>query len=154
MNKETFPGMLPNGGHFLIDSLPHAQSIGMKVLEMARAKATVMVPYAEHLIGDPETGVIHGGVVTSLLDNASGLAAFLAFDEPKSIATLDLRIDYNRPAQPGRDLIATTYCHKVTRSVAFIRGTAYDESIDDPVATSVAVFMITAHTRAMQGETK
>jgi hypothetical protein len=64
------------------------------------------VPYDEKLIGDPDTGVIAGGVVTALLDHACGQAVHTGLTEFKTIATLDLRIDYMRPAEPGRDIFA------------------------------------------------
>src|SRR4051794_18125380 len=79
------------------------------------------VPYRPELVGDPDTGVIAGGVVTTLLDSACGWATAAALSEPTSIATLDLRIDYMRPAAPGKDILATAHCYKLTRSVAFVR---------------------------------
>src|ERR1700743_3329739 len=32
------------------------------------------LPYSENLVGDPQTGVVHGGVITGLLDHTCGLA--------------------------------------------------------------------------------
>jgi acyl-coenzyme A thioesterase PaaI-like protein len=81
-------------------------------------------------------------VVTTLLDHASGQAVHAAMTEWTSIATLDLRIDYMRPAQPGRDVLARAHCYKLTRSVAFVRAVAYEDDPDDPVAAAQAAFML------------
>src|SRR5262245_3831068 len=62
----------------------------------------------------------------------------------RAIATLDLRIDYQKPATPGLDIRAHAICTRVTRSIAFVRATAYQETEDDPVATATACFMIGA----------
>ncbi len=148
MTDTTLPGILPGGGQMLLDTLPHAKALGMKMEDYAKGNATIRVPYREDLIGDPETGVIHGGVVTTMLDNVSGVAAFLAFSHPMPIATLDLRIDYTRPAKPGQDLIAHAECYRLTRSIAFVRGFAYDEDQDDLIATSVGAFMIGSNKQA------
>ena len=103
------------------------------------------IPYRPELVGDPDTGVIAGGVVTTLLDSACGWATGLALKEPTSIATLDLRIDYMRPAAPGKDIFATAHCYKLTRSVAFLRAVAYDVDAADPVAAAQAAFMLDAN---------
>ncbi|MFX9008199.1 PaaI family thioesterase, partial [Acinetobacter baumannii] len=81
---------------------------------------------------------IAGGVVTTLLDHACGQAVFASLKEWTSIATLDLRIDYMRPAEPHQPLFAAAHCYTVGRQVAFVRATAYDRSADDPVATAQA----------------
>ena len=129
----------------LIEHVPHAKALGLTVVDAAPNEAWLAVPYAENLVGNPETGVIHGGVITSLLDNACGIAVQLALPERMSIATLDLRIDYMKPATPKLDLVAHTHCYKVTTNIAFVRGTAYHTDESDPIATCVGTFMLAAN---------
>ena len=129
---------------------PHALAIGMVLEQHGNQRCTLRIPYSDHLIGDPDTGVIHGGVITAALDNASGMAVRMGDEGPVenvTMATLDLRIDYMRAANPGKDLYAEAECYKTTPQVAFVRAVAYDITAEDPVATSVATFMIgTANT--------
>jgi uncharacterized protein (TIGR00369 family) len=125
--------------------IPHPAAIGMTLVSRSESGCIVRVPYAEHLVGDPDTGVIHGGVITALLDNASGIAVRTGPDpdgEERSMATLDLRIDYMRPAQPRQDLLAEAQCYRMTSNVAFVRAIAYHDDRNDPIASSVATFML------------
>ena len=126
-----------------LKGFPHAEEIGIRLLQTPKGEAKVVIPYDEKLVGDPETGGVHGGVVTTLLDTGCGIAAISRTGLMGGIATLDLRIDYMRPARPGKPLTAACECYRVTRSVAFARGVAYDEDPDDPVATAAGAFMIT-----------
>ena len=121
---------------------PQAVALGIRTLSVEPGVATLTVPYRPELVGDPDTGVIAGGVVTTLLDHACGQAVYMAMTEPTSIATLDLRIDYMRAAEPGLDIFARAHCYKLTRSIAFVRATAYDRDSEDPVATAQAAFML------------
>ncbi len=129
-----------------IAHVPHALAVGMKLVNAERGgKAWAKIPYDEKLVGNPDTGVIHGGVITTLLDNTSGIAVQLALPERMSIATLDLRIDYMKPATPGEDLLAYAHCYKVTNTIAFVRGVAYHDDRSDAIATSVGAFMLAAN---------
>ncbi len=125
-------------------NIPHARALGLELVAIGERECHTRVPWAEHLIGDPDTGVVHGGVVTALLDNCCGMSvrAGQPPDETPAMATLDLRVDYLRAARPGRDIHAEAKCHKVTRNVAFVRGIAHDGDPGDPVATCVATFML------------
>ena len=138
--------------HDLADHLsqvPHAAAIGMRLVDYRDGACLVRVPYAEHLVGDPDTRVIHGGVITAVLDNASGMAVPRADLSPerRAIATLDLRIDYMRPALPQRELLVSAECYQLTRSVAFVRARAWqqDGEREIEVAASVATFMLGAN---------
>jgi uncharacterized protein (TIGR00369 family) len=100
------------------------------------------LPYHPQLVGNPETGVLHGGAITALIDACCGAAVFMALAKPAFIATLDLRIDYLAPATPGRDVYADIECYKLTRNIAFVRGCGYHDRADDPIAAAAGSFML------------
>src|SRR6185369_7024719 len=87
-------------------------------------------------------GLLHGGAVTTLLDAAGGAAVYVKLGEAGPIATLDLRIDYLKPAAGRRDVLARAECIKLTRNVAFVRMTAYHDDPSDPIALGAASFML------------
>ena len=124
--------------------VPHCGRLGMEVLHTAGTTARVRLPWNPELVGDPVRGVVFGGAITTLLDHASGIAVFLSLDEIVAVATLDLRIDYLRAAEPGFDLIGESTCYKRTANVAFVRATAWEHTPDDPFASCLATFMLTA----------
>ncbi len=121
---------------------PQAAALGMDTVSLDAEFAVLTIPYSPEIVGDPDTGVIAGGVVTTLLDHASGQAVMAALGAPHPVATLDLRIDYMRAAEPGLDIFARAHCYRITHSVAFVRASAYDRDPDDPVATAQAAFML------------
>jgi uncharacterized protein (TIGR00369 family) len=122
--------------------VPYNGALGMQAEEASADGIVVLLPYRPELVGNPETGVLHGGVITALVDSASGMSVFLKRGKPARIATLDLRIDYLKPATPAQDVRARAECYKVTRQVAFVRATAYHADPADPIATSAGTFVI------------
>ncbi len=123
-------------------NVPHNKALGMEILEISPREALFKLPYDVKLVGNPDTGVIHGGAITALLDGASGAAVFASLVDFVPIATLDLRIDYLRPAEAEHAVHARATCYKMTRNVAFTRAVAYHEDPDDPIAHSVGTFMV------------
>jgi uncharacterized protein (TIGR00369 family) len=135
----------------MVEATPYARSLGFEVVDVGPARVTMKTPYRKDLIGDPETGVIAGGVITALLDHVCGAAVMAALVDRQSIATLDLRIDYMRGAEPGRDILAAAHCYKITRSVAFVRALAYEDSQDNPIANATGAFMIASNGNRKMG---
>jgi uncharacterized protein (TIGR00369 family) len=128
----------------MIQFTPQARALGMEVTRIEPARVWGRVPYRPEFVGDPESGVIAGGVITTFLDTICGTAAVAAMESPTTVATIDLRIDYMRPAQPGRDVLAEAHCYKLGRSVAFVRAVAYEDAPDNPIAHVATAFMVNA----------
>jgi uncharacterized protein (TIGR00369 family) len=131
-------------------NVPHNKALGMWIEDMQPKTSLFRLPYSEKLVGNPDTGVLHGGAITALLDGASGAAVFAALEEFVPIATLDLRIDYLRPAEPGRDVLARAHCYKMAKNVAFTRAVAYHDDEANPIAHSVGTFMISTKTGSIK----
>ena len=135
------------------DFIPHNKALGMELVTatFGPAVAVLSLPYDPRLVGNPDSGHLHGGVISTLIDAAGGAAVFLALKEPVPIATLDLRIDHFGPGTAGRDVFSRAECIKVTRNVAFIRAWAYHDTHEDPFATAVATYMISTPGRSVLG---
>jgi uncharacterized protein (TIGR00369 family) len=125
-----------------IDHLPFSREIGMRLHLAADSVAVLSVPYQKRLVGDPESGVLHGGIVTALLDTACGWSVMRSPAKLESTATLDLRIDYMRPATSGEAVFARAECYRLTRAIGFARAVAYHSDPDDPVATAQGTFIL------------
>lgn len=125
-----------------IEAIPHSRALGMVLERIEDGVAVISMPYDERFVGDPETGVIHGGAVSALMDTCGGAAVMSHPTGAIGTATLDLRIDYMRPARPGDRITARAECYHVTRSVAFVRATARDSEADRPVAAATGAFTL------------
>lgn len=123
-------------------AVPHNQALGIRILDVNATEAVFELPYDRKLVGNPDTGTLHGGAITALLDGCSGVAVFAALTELVPIATLDLRIDYLKLAEPGKSVICKASCYKMTRNVAFTRAVAYQDDLDNVIAHSVGTFML------------
>jgi len=123
-----------------INILNQARDLGLTVADADAGQLTLCLPYSEKIIGNPETGVIHGGAITTLMDTTSGSVMICALDEFELCPTLDLRVDYMRPAEPGKPVYARAEIRKMTRNIVFTRCEAFQDD-GEIVATCVGTFM-------------
>ena len=123
--------------------IPHTHLQGICLESINGEELTLRLPYRKELVGNPETGAIHGGVLTVLLDHTLGIASICCDQIGATITpTLDLRIDHLGVAPAGRDIFAVARVYKVTRRVVFAEGFAYCESRDKPIAKATGTWVL------------
>lgn len=120
----------------------HTGALGFAFDGLHDGEPRIRAPWRPDLVGDPATGVLAGGLVTTLLDHIGGLAVWTAMDQFQPIATLDLRVDYMRAARPKLDLLAQGRCYRLTPTIAFVRAWAFEEDPSDPVAAAQAAYVL------------
>ncbi len=121
--------------------VPYSNACEMQITGAGRGHIEMQLPYRDEWLGDPERGVIHTGIITSLVDSASGAAVLSSFPAYEPVATIDLRMDYLRPALRDLTVICRAECYRLTRSIAFTRASVWQIDPDRPVALSQGVFM-------------
>ncbi|MGB2891791.1 MAG: hotdog fold thioesterase, partial [Albidovulum sp.] len=57
-----------------IEAIPHSRALGLVLDEIGDGVAVISMPWDARLVGDPQTGVIHGGAVSALMDTCGGAA--------------------------------------------------------------------------------
>ena len=150
-HQDVMLQLMTQNGQKIMSTVPWAKALDFELTGIEKGRAFAKVAWHEDLVGDPDTGVIYGGVLTALLDNLSGICINTALKKPMSMATLDLRIDYMRPADKGRDILAEAECYHVTRNVAFTHAWAYHESRDKVIATAAGTFALNDISRWASG---
>ncbi|MEA1082312.1 PaaI family thioesterase [Marinobacter qingdaonensis] len=123
-----------------LETLNQARELDLSVTEAREGSLTLCLPYSDRIIGNPDTGVIHGGAITTLMDTTSGSVILCALEEFELCPTLDLRVDYMRPAVPHKPVYARAETYKVTRNIIFTRCEAYQEG-GETIANCVGTFM-------------
>jgi uncharacterized protein (TIGR00369 family) len=132
----------------IISGIPYAVASGMTLTDIGPGRASLLLPARHTWTGDAERKLIHPGCLSVLADTACGVAVGCAMEQIEPYATLDLRMDYLRPPVAETDLICHAECHRLSRSVAFVRGELVQPGQSEPVATVYATFMrATAATR-------
>jgi uncharacterized protein (TIGR00369 family) len=126
----------------LAKTIGHGRALGLDFRASGENWAELSLPWREELVGVPETGVLASGAIVSLIDTASGTSVWVTLDRLVPILTVDLRLDYLRPAAKGETIIARCECVKLTRRIGFVRGIAHGGDEDRPIALSAATFML------------
>lgn len=127
----------------LARSVGHGRALGLDYRGAGEGWVELALPWREELVGMPGSGFLASGAIVSLLDTCGGASVWQALGRFQPIVTIDLRLDYFRPALKGETLVARCSCDKLTRQVAFVSGTAHTGDPKRPVARATSTFMLT-----------
>jgi uncharacterized protein (TIGR00369 family) len=122
----------------------HGRALGLEYCGSGPNWMELALPWREELVGVPESGILASGAIVSLIDTTSGGSVWMTLGRFIPIVTLDLRLDYMRPAVKGETVQARCECVKLTRTIAFIRGVAHGGDPQRPIAHSAATFMLSS----------
>ena len=122
----------------------HGRALGLDYRGSGENWMELALTWREELVGVPATGILASGAIVSLIDTASGGSVWMALGRFVPIVTLDLRIDYMRPALKSETVIARCECVKLTRQIAFVSGVAHGGDPDRPIARSASTFMLSS----------
>ena len=120
----------------------HGRALGLEYRSSGDHWVELALPWREELVGVPETGILASGAIVSLVDTAGGASVWKALGHFQPIVTIDLRLDYLRPAVKGETVVARCECYKLTRSIGFMRGVAHGGNDAHPIAQATGTFML------------
>ena len=136
-------GFDPKSFFELARSVGHGRALGLEFRDCGDNWVELALPWREQLVGVPATGVLATGAIVSLLDTCGGASVWRTLGRFQPSVTIDLRLDYLRPALKGETVIARCMVDKLTRQIAFVSGTAHTGDDQRPVARAVGTFMLT-----------
>lgn len=102
----------------LIRNPPFHQWMGVTASAVAEDRVVLSLPPNPDFVGNPFIPAVHGGIVAALIDLAGGAALFVRLQFPTP--TIDMRVDYLRPAIAGKPLHAEARVKALGKTVAFV----------------------------------
>lgn len=120
----------------------HGRALGLEYRQSAEDWIELALPWKKELVGVPDEGILASGAIVSLLDTCGGASVWMALGHFQPLVTIDLRLDYLRPAKRGETVIARCRCYKLTKQIAFVRGLAHSGDSERPIAQAAGTFML------------
>jgi uncharacterized protein (TIGR00369 family) len=123
-----------------LQRVPYVRFLGMQV-ELAGEEMTAVLPFSQHLVGNPMLPALHGGVIGAFMEMTALAALALTQESPRAPKTIDVNIDYLRPGRP-QTTYARAILRKVGRRVANVQVEAWQENRAQPVAGLTGHFLL------------
>jgi uncharacterized protein (TIGR00369 family) len=103
------------------EQVPFNRLLGIRGESASPGACVLVLPVREEFVGDFRRPALHGGVLSSLIDTAGGVAAWTALGPDQSVSTVDLTVDYLEPAALGPPLRAAAQLVRKGNRVCHVR---------------------------------
>lgn len=120
--------------------IPYAAFLGVRA-ELKGDELTLVLPYADHLIGNPLLPALHGGVVGALMELTALTQLAIASKSDSFAKTIDIGVDYLRTGRPT-DTFARAHIVKIGRRIANVQAQAWQNERDQPIAAMHGHFLV------------
>ena len=124
----------------LVEAIPYLRFLGVRV-EVREGRRVAVMPFAEHLVGNPTVPALHGGTLGALLESMAHLELLATTPQGKLPRTITLTIDFLRSGKP-RDVFAAAKVVKSGRRVATLQCHAWQEDENAPIATAMVILKV------------
>jgi acyl-CoA thioesterase len=110
----------------LYERIPYYSTLGFELQEISNGEATFEIQIRKELT---QNGMIHGGVLASLVDSTCACAAFSLILPNGYATTIDLQVEFLKPVSNGR-LKAKAKCIKSGKNIFFCKAEIWNENGD------------------------
>ena len=124
----------------LLDTLPYARFLGLRG-EMDGDLLTVVMPFADRLIGDPMLPALHGGSTAALLEMTAIAQVALIYPRLRLPRPINVTVSYLRSGRP-QDVRARARISRAGRRVAHVLAEAWQDDAAQPIASLTANFLL------------
>jgi uncharacterized protein (TIGR00369 family) len=124
----------------LADAIPYASFVGI-TLRLEDGKMLGVMPFADHIVGNPALPALHGGTLGSLLESTAIFTVLWEVETESVPKTINITVDYLRSARPENTFAQATIT-KLGRRVINVRVLAWQSDRDKPVALATANFLL------------
>lgn len=126
---------------------PHCADLGLALTKRGSNTVQIQLAPRPEFQAHAELDIFHSSVLTSAADTTAGLSVMASLPQMAPLATLDLHVDYLKPASIKHNIVIDTECFKRTQNVAFVRGVVWQQQADNVVANITASFMLDTATK-------
>jgi uncharacterized protein (TIGR00369 family) len=120
--------------------IPYVRHLGAYA-ELAGDEMTAVLPFAEHLIGNPMLPALHGGVIGGFMELTAVIQLSIVQPQAKLPKPIDVTVEYLRSGRP-----VTTYARadvkKVGRRIANVHVEAWQDTRSNPIAALRGHFLV------------
>ena len=133
----------------IAENVPFNRVLGVEVASADPAKPQLRFAMRPDLIGNSRRGILHGGVISAVLDVTAGFAIMLALHKESQpggklefpdIGTVDLRVDFLRPGR-GKHFVSTGRVVRLGNRIA-VTHMELENDQGELIATGGAAFVV------------
>jgi uncharacterized protein (TIGR00369 family) len=124
----------------LAEIIPYLRFLGVRV-EVRDGRRIAVMPFSEHLVGNPTVPALHGGTIGGLLESVAHLELLAVADNPRLPRTITLTVDYLRSGKT-RDVFASAKLVKSGRRVTTLQCHAWQDDENAPIATAMVILKV------------
>ena len=118
--------------HAMLARIPYAQFLGVRA-ELAGDEMTLIMPFAERLVGNIKLPALHGGVVGAFMEMTALAQLSISVGGARPARPIDVTVEYLRSGRPVTSY-ARAQIKRVGRRVANVHVEAWQEARARPIA--------------------